>query len=384
MTSSRSSNSTAGRTSPIMKPRRVAKYSVLVFLTFLLLVMGGALEFRAYRQREARKAMAIATSDGIDEGLFVQIGGVDQWLTIRGQNRENPVLLVVHGGPGVAMSPFALFTRGWERDFTLVHWDQRGAGKTFGRSGSVGNATIEQMAQDGIEVVQFILGRLHKRKIVLLGWSWGTVLGIPMAKVRPDLFYAYVGTGQVVNELNDQASAYARLLSQARSRQDRGAIRRLETIGPPPWNSQSDFGALTRQAFAYEPGAPSVLGIVGAILIAPRYSLFDSWNWLTGLYTSQEHWLGDDMRGPFVTVDLRSLGESFAIPMFVFQGEDDNITPAQVASAYVDSITAPHKCFVALKGGGHLAMVLKSDEFLKLLVERVRPLANDTASVSWR
>jgi hypothetical protein len=107
-----------------------------------------------------------------------------------------------------------------------------------------------------------------------------------MAKARPDLLYAYVGTGQIVNEREDETLGYAALLAESRSRQDRHAIRQLETIGPPPWDSQSKFGVLTRQAFAYEQGAPSVLGIVGAVLIAPRYTLFDSWDWLAGLYTS--------------------------------------------------------------------------------------------------
>jgi hypothetical protein len=64
--------------------------------------------------------------------MFVKIGGIYQWVTIRGQDRENPVMLIMHGGPGVATSPLALYTLGWERDFTLVQWDQRGAGKTLG------------------------------------------------------------------------------------------------------------------------------------------------------------------------------------------------------------------------------------------------------------
>jgi pimeloyl-ACP methyl ester carboxylesterase len=99
-----------------------------------------------------------------------------------------------------------------------------------------------------------------------------------------------------------------------------------------------------------------------------------------GLYASQERFLGDDMSGPFVTVDLPALGTNFAIPIFVFQGENDHVTPAQLARAYIDTIAAPEKLFVAINGAGHLAMVLKRDEFLKLLVKRVRPLATSAAS----
>jgi pimeloyl-ACP methyl ester carboxylesterase len=136
-----------------------------------------------------------------------------------------------------------------------------------------------------------------------------------------------------VNEREDETLGYAALLAESRSRQDRDATRQLETIGPPPWDSQSKYGVLTRQALAYEQGAPSILGIVGAVLIAPRYTLFDSWDWLAGLYTSQQRFLGDDMAGPFVTVNLPALGTNFAIPIFIFQGKDDNVTPAQLARA---------------------------------------------------
>ena len=139
-----------------------------------------ALAYRAYRHHQIANATVIDTAKGIDEALFAKIGGIDQWITIRGQNRDNPVLLLLHGGPGLPTNPYSqTFLFSWTRDFTLVQWDQRGAGKTFGKSGPLDPAvTIDRMALDGVEVAEFLRQKLHKQKIVLVGLSWGSILGV--------------------------------------------------------------------------------------------------------------------------------------------------------------------------------------------------------------
>src|SRR5918998_1585470 len=164
------------------------------------LVVGG-LAYRKVRHRQIAKALKIDTPNGVVEERFVRIGGIDQWIQIRGEDRDNPVLLVLHGGPGWSNATFTLPLRSWEKHFTVVQWDQRGSGKTFGKHGKMGSGTmtIDRMAQDGIEVAEFVSKHLKKEKIILFAHSWGTVLGIPMISKRPDLFTAYVGTGQVVN-----------------------------------------------------------------------------------------------------------------------------------------------------------------------------------------
>jgi len=361
----------------VRKIWKTAARILLGVLVLLLVSVGSGLGYRAYRQHQLEKILTIPTANGVDEGMFVRIGGVDQWITIRGRDRENPVLLILHGGPGGATSAFALDTVSWEAEFTLVQWDQRGAGKTFGKSGPLGQGvTIERMAQDGIEVAEFVRDHLHKRRIILLGISWGSILGIHMVKARPDLFYAYVGTGQEVNERKGDSLVYQQLLAEANARNDRRAIRELETIGPPPWDKQSQLGVRSKWANAYETGAPSIPEVLADGLMAPRSSLSDFYHWARGFQTSQGHFLGDDLSGPLMAVDLPALGTDFAVPVFVFQGETDHITPPQLAQSYVENITAPQKEFVPIPGAGHLAMLTKNDEFLRLLVERVRPLAS--------
>jgi pimeloyl-ACP methyl ester carboxylesterase len=189
-----------------------------------------------------------------------------------------------------------------------------------------------------------------------------------------------VGTGQIVNVRKNYSFGYARLLAEARARHDERAIRDLEAIGPPPYDSIRKLGVHTQQALAYEAGAPSTLSSLVVIFLAPGYTLRDVRDWVSGFDTSQNHFFGETMSGPLMDVDLSTLGTDFTVPIFVFQGANDNIEPAELAKVYVDSIRAPQKRFVPIADGGHVAMMVRSDEFLKLLDQWVRPLAEPAQS----
>ena len=356
---------------------RLTKLTFLTLLGIVLVLAGTGIAYRAYEHHRIAKATVIDAAKGIDEGRFVRIGGIDQWITFRGRDRENPALLLLHGGPGVAISPYprdVIFS--WTKDFTLVQWDQRGAGKTFGRSGPLApDVTIEQMVADGLEVAEFVRRKLHKQKIVLLGLSWGTILGIHMVKARPDLFYAYVGTGQMVNEQEGEAMAYSQVLDKARARSDRNAVKELEAIGRPPYDSQEKLGVQRKWGRAYEPGAPSNWRLIWTILFESPASFRDVKDYTAGVVDSQNHFFGQNMSGPLNAVDLRTLGLNFGVPIFVFQGAEDDVAPVRLAQAYVNSMVAPQKQFVAITGAGHTALNTKSDEFLTLMDRLVRPLA---------
>jgi pimeloyl-ACP methyl ester carboxylesterase len=198
---------------------RIAKISLLSLLGLLVTLIICALSYRAIRQQQSSTALAVHTPNGIDEAMFVSLGGINQWITIRGQNRDNPVVLFLHGGPGTPTNllDFSM-AAAWTPSFTLAQWDQRGAGKTFGSGGtSAADMTVDRMTQDGIELAQFLRAHLHKNKIIIIGHSWGAILGIHMAKIRPDLFYAYVGAGQVVNAQENEAVNYARVLNKEKA-----------------------------------------------------------------------------------------------------------------------------------------------------------------------
>ncbi len=208
-------------------------------------------EYREFDQKHlpflrgrTAKEFAIDSEKGIDEASYVPIGGIDQWVTIRGEDRNNPVLLFLHGGPGDVTNPWTLVLfAAWEKQFTVVQWDQRGAGRTLRKTGpSIATTmTLDRMAQEGIELAEYLRKHLGKDKIVLVAHSFGSILGVRMVGSRPDLFYAYVGTGQVADETKNWAVGYEALLKKARALGNQRAIEELRRVGPPPYKSGEGY-----------------------------------------------------------------------------------------------------------------------------------------------
>jgi pimeloyl-ACP methyl ester carboxylesterase len=334
----------------------------------------GWLEF--FQKRNAQK-YAVTGANHVDESTYVKIGGIDQWMTIRGQDRNNPVLLILHGGPGDATNPwgYAYFYE-WEKYFTVVQWDQRGAGRTLEKSSDsiAPTMTIDRMVQDGVEVSEYLRKHLNQEKIVLVGHSWGSVLGLLMAKARPDLFYAFVGTGQVPSSSKEaNFVAYGLALQWAESAKNAEALADLKRIGPPPYQDGTPgWGVLYKWRNACEgPGRDLFLASTLYYALAqPGYTPRD-FNY------SQDSQIvsGNALFDQEANLDQKRLEGQFNVPVLVIQGEHDCTTPTELAKKYLDSLSAPYKDFVVIPGEGHFAAFIKSDEFLKDLIARVRPLA---------
>ena len=352
---------------------RIVLRVLLALLVFVLVALIAFLGYRAYRQHENALAAIIATPNGIDEKSFVRIGGIEQWVTIRGQDRANPVLLLLHGGPGGAMSQLSPVFRGWEKDYVVVQWDQRGAGRTYGRNGvSAQPMTGARMVQDGIALTQYLLIHLHKKKLVLIGHSWGTELGVQMIKADPGLFSAYVGTGQVVAKEEKEEILYARLLAKLTAAHDSDGIAKLKAVGPPPYKSESDLDVERTIQKRFETDAEKNLqsAMTPIVLYSPDVSLRDIYDFFQG-----QSFAGEALYRELLGYDARKLGPHFDAPMFVFNGDRDLTTPADLAKTWFDRLDAPHKEFVLLKGGGHSAIMTMPDQFLRELNARVRPFA---------
>jgi pimeloyl-ACP methyl ester carboxylesterase len=358
--------------------RKIWTFTRLISVSLLMLVavmVGGVLSYRGFRQHVSQSAMTIDSANGIDEGMFVRIGGTEQWVTIRGRNRANPVLMMIHGGPGVSNGAFAIELLRYEEDYTVVQWDQPGTAKSFGRAGNRidSGLTIADVAQDGIDLADFLKAHLYKRKLIVLGWSWGSIVGVEMVRKRPDLFAAYIGTGQIVNEQKGEAISYAAVLRRARERGDQEAIRELES-GPPPYTNQGALANQRKWSSIYEGDSTPVVQIARSVFLAPRYSLWDAWSYLSGVVASQNHFLGAAMDGEFMKVDLMAGDAVFALPIIVIQGADDAWTPAELSRAFVATITAPVKEFIPIAGAGHKALVKNASAFLTIMNSRVRPI----------
>lgn len=292
----------------------------------------------------------------INEEGYVKIGGIEQWVAIKGDDCANPVILMVHGGPGNPNTIFAEMPyAAWEKDFTIVQWDQRGAGRTFSRNPATaeGVLTIAALAADGNEVGAYITKHLKAKKLILFGGSWGSALSVHMAKARPELYAAYLGTGQLVSGSENAVDSYRKLMALAQAAKDAKAIAALEAMGNPPWINPRSAGQFRKISRGYEAKVTTP---------APK-----AWNALTPAYQSEKmqadyeagedySWIqyvgmkGDGMQA---SLDLYKLGTEFKIPVFMLVGEHDLTTTPEVAKRYFDAIKAPRKEYLQLPLVGH-------------------------------
>jgi pimeloyl-ACP methyl ester carboxylesterase len=379
---------------------RTAKASLIVVAVLAFAIAAG-FGYRAYRQQIGVGILAIQSPNGIQEGMYVKIGGIDQWIEIRGEDRGNPVILFVHGGPGGSTLPMSSGWRPWEKFFTVVQWDQRGAGRTFRATGSsiAATMTLAQMTQDGIELAEYLRTHLHKDRIVLVGHSWGSFLGIHIVKQRPDLFYAFVGSGQLIGKPSFEKQfelTVTRLKALAQTANNVEASKELASVSVSLDFSKTPCDTVGFTSTAYSTAEcdivrkwakalslPSTADFQfrGPVLplFMPDFSLLDWYYLWRGMSFSAAQLRGRN--GPMLRGDLGALGFDFSIPLFFFEGTQDPVTPVEPAHAYFERIKAPQKQFVLFEGGDHFVPFDRPDEFLAQLIDHVRPLALSTPNI---
>jgi pimeloyl-ACP methyl ester carboxylesterase len=330
---------------------------------------------RKLRQRAHIRSLKFDSARGIVEQGFVPIGGIEQWISIRGEDRHNPVLLLLHGGPGSCYSIFTPHLRPWEKHFTLVQWDQRGAGRTFTRMGSRGSGEIsmKQLTSDAIEVAEYLRARLRQDRIFLLASSIGSTFGLHAVRIRPDLFYAYIGTDQNVGMVRGREQSHRQLLDRLRAHGMVEGARTVERVGADPthWTSR-DYTAVAQWTMKSDPPSfgRTMKLLKDAVWYAPGWTLRDIRAFVKGMHFSLEQLLPEIVR-----YDAWASGTRFNLPIFVFQGENDLLTLTAEAQAYFGDLEAPAKRLELIGDAGHFAMFLQPELFLEKLLAYVRPLA---------
>ena len=338
-------------------------------------LFAGILLHRKLRKRKTSAALRIRGANGILEERFVRIGGIDQWIGIRGEDRNNPVLLVIHGGPGSSYSIFTPLIRSWETHFTVVQWDQRGASKTFGRAGrnSSGKLTFERLTRDGIEVAEFARSYLSREKIILLASSFGTLTGMSMVRRRPDLFYAYVGTDQNIGMVRDREATHRATLERLRALGLSKGVTVLERTGSDParWTAK-DFTTTAQWTMKSDPRTygQTIKLLKSAIWFSPGHTLRDIKHFISGMEFSIAQLFPE-----VPACDAWQQGTRFDVPFFILQGENDVLTPASLAAQYFADVVAPAKKMTLIRDAGHFAAFIQPEQFLNELLVRVRPLA---------
>ncbi len=321
----------------------------------------------------------IVSPNGVDEHIKLRIGGIDQWVSIRGRDRRNPILLFIHGGPAAVTMPASYtYQSPWEDYFTVVQWDQRGAGKTYAANTEAQMSpgmTIAGMTDDAAQVVQYLRQHYGKQKIFLLGHSWGTVLSTRLAQRHPDWFHAYIGVGQVVNVRRNEEIGFAFALRAAKADHNQEAVRELEALMPYPgtvpmtlgrigtrskWETY--YGGLTygRKDFSYHADAED---------LSPDYDQAE----LDAIGKGSVYTLNHLLQ-PLLGVNFDDTTD-FHCPVILFVGQHDYTTSHELAEQWFERIKAPSKHLVLFADSAHMVMQEQPGRFLMHLVTDALPFA---------
>lgn len=330
----------------------------------------------------------IHTPEGIEVLEQVELGGLPQWVSIRGKNRNNPVLLFIHGGPGDPMIGLSwAFQTLWEDYFTVVQWDQRGQGKNAvltDRDIIKSSFTIEQLASDAAELVEHLCTRLDKEKVAVMGFSLGGTIGTHLAKQRPERLHAYVGIGQPWQNLAlTQKVIYERTLEVAKELENHKAIRDLEGISNSIENSDgmdpNHFWKISHWVTEFNGGWYGKRNWdlwAELTLLSPEYEMEeviaaqDAAGWLVPNFLLNNH----------LNIDLKGLGPKFEIPVFIFHGRHDLSIPIESITDYFNWIQAPYKNLVIFKCSAHAPFFEEPGRFFAALLEHVLPLTEGAAN----
>ena len=318
----------------------------------------------------------VVTTNGVQETFVATLGGAKQVVNVRGADRANPILIYIHGGPGAAEMPFAwAFQRPWEDFFTVVQWDQRGAGRTYLLNDPATVAptmTLDRLRDDTIELIEQLRSKYGKRKVFLLGHSFGSVIGMKVAAKRPDLLYAYVGMGQYIDVEAGEKASYEWTLAQARRDGNVQAVRELEALRPYPGDTSiAKIDAERKWANHYggffwkrEDGD----FYFHLARLSPEYTPTERQNYDKGSAFSTGL-LENQLQGMTFTSITR-----LDCPVFMFMGRHDALTPPPLAEAWLDKVKAPAKGKVWFENSSHMMMIEEPGVMLAELL-RVRPLA---------
>lgn len=312
----------------------------------------------------------------MEDARFISLGGIAQWITIRGDDVRRPILLLLHGGPGDVQSPYVSVYAPYERDFVLVQWDQRGAGKTFARHrDQTPDLTLDRLAKDGVELAEYLKRRFAGNPIVVMGHSWGTAIATEMARARPDLFAAYVGTGQIASWTESAHAQFAFLKSKAKETGNAAMVAHLDSIGELDPMNPAQYFAATRPLRNFLPESDKAWFSRMRALVNDSLGMTDD-DRVTlgaGMTFSGRTLLPTQMQERLSTTAL-----TFELPYYVIQGKDDWFTPTGPAASYFAKVSAPRKQMLVIEGAGHFALVTHPDAFIAAL-RRFVEAAPDTA-----
>ena len=313
----------------------------------------------------------------IDITKKITLGGVKQKIHIIGDDGRNPILLFLHGGPGVPDRSGVVRQKGLQKDFTLVAWDQRGTGGSYwGVKKS--SLTVDRLVEDARELCEYLCTTLGQEKLFLLCGSWGTQLGTILAHRHPARIAGYVGSGQTVNGILNEQLSWEFALREAEKAGNQEDIAKLKEVGPPvrgqykggfkglmaQRNIMKKYGGFSRRDITQEKKQSFFKTFALPMLRAREYTPSDLLGTLWGYKkTLTVMW-------PRLTdYDFVRDCNTFEMPYYIFQGRHDNNTPSALVEAFYDAIEAPAKALVWFEDSAHGPMGSERALYMRLLRE---------------
>lgn len=318
----------------------------------------------------------------VAEKIMVDINGIDQGMFIRGIDSNNPVLLFVHGGPGV---PEFFLNETWQTDlekyFTVCWWEARGSGLSYDKNHDISSITTQQLVEDAIHVTEYLSNRFGKDKIYLMGHSFGTLIGIQAAAHRPDLYQAYIGMSQAVgNDLSGAISntlTYNYMADIFTAWNDKTSLNKLDM-----WSVKHDDGTVTFNQNAlsqlddlkHKAGCGTMHSMDSVItgIFLPQmnsrcYTLPEKIDYWCGKALMQSTVLYEEM----LTINLFEQVLSLEIPVYFFSGIYDYTCPYPLSLEYFEALTTPLKGFYTFDNSAHSPLWEEPDKTVEVLVEDV-------------
>lgn len=337
---------------------KILKWLFIVLATIILLF----LLVRSIGQ----KLNSRTPEGGINEEMYVDINGTRQWISIYGQDKNNPVLLYLHGGPGSSTSTYDYaFTRKWADMYTVVTWDQRNCGKSYSADQNDTTLTYDLMMSDGVEMTKYLLDYLGKDKITLLGHSWGTYFGCNLVLAYPEYYECYIGTGQLVDFYQNEVAFKEEAGKWAENDAESNRLIEQLTIGDFTMEYYAARNALMGK-YGYDLFADGTdYNMYAAQVFNPYYSLGDFYKYINSDFSVYEEFLRSDEFGKFSL-----LGKTdYQVPFYNINGDKDYQTNYLLAQDYFESVNAPRKKMYLMKDTTHGLLESKSEEFSDILHE---------------
>lgn len=348
---------------------RVLKYVAASVLILMGVVFVGLILLRLYAQNRTAARIRISSAAGVHTIERIRLGGVDQWIQIRGDDHTKPILLFLHSGPGFPEMPFSHVNAPLEKEFVIVQWDQRGAGKSYSSSIPESSMTIEQFISDTHELAQLLLKRFGRSKLYLVAHSWGSMVGALTVAKYPELFDAYVGISQAVNAPESERIMYRFALETATRQRNEKATTELKRIGLPPYKSFADYRTMKGWVHHFRDAGYSEISpckFARLALASPAYSWGDLLRLVLGMRFSFSHlW-----REAFYRTDLFKQAPKLDVPVYFLLGRHDRTVTASAALAqqYFDGLEAPKgKHLIWFENSGHWPQLEEPEKFRAVL-----------------